>query len=69
MEAGHVKPVIQTGASSFSEAMRLGAEVYHTLKGVIKSKYGQVAVVGGLAQGFSLNRPHHRGGYKRYRFK
>ena len=23
--------------------------------------------VGDLAQGFSLNRPHHRGGYTRYR--
>ncbi len=28
------------GAASFKEAMRMGAEIYHTLKGVIKEKYG-----------------------------
>lgn len=27
-----------TGASSFAEAMRLGSEVYHHLKGIIKKK-------------------------------
>jgi enolase len=30
-----------TGASSFKEAMRMGSEVYHHLKSVIKKKYGQ----------------------------
>ena len=30
-----------TGASSFSEAMKIGTEVYHNLKAVIKKKYGQ----------------------------
>ena len=30
-----------TGASSFREAMKIGSEVYHHLKKVIKDKYGQ----------------------------
>jgi enolase len=29
-------------ASSFSEAMRMGAEVYHNLKNIIKDKYGEL---------------------------
>jgi enolase len=33
--------ILPTGASSFSEAMKMGAEVYHHLKSVIKKKYGQ----------------------------
>ena len=33
--------ILPVGASSFKEAMIIGAEVYHTLKGVIKKKYGQ----------------------------
>jgi enolase len=28
-------------ASSFSEALRMGAEVYHNLKNLIKDKYGE----------------------------
>lgn len=28
-------------ASSFKEAMRMGAEVYHNLKSLIKEKYGE----------------------------
>ena len=32
--------ILPTGASSFKEAMQIGAEVYHNLKKVIKSKYG-----------------------------
>merc|ERR1719261_1872131 len=31
------------GASSFKEAMQIGAEVYHNLKAVTKKKYGQDA--------------------------
>ena len=31
------------GASTFSEAMAMGCEVYHHLKSVIKQKYGQDA--------------------------
>ena len=30
-----------TGASSFTQAMKMGSEVYHHLKAVIKKKYGQ----------------------------
>merc|ERR1712136_466185 len=35
--------IMPTGASSFAEAMIIGTEVYHTLKSVIKKKYGQDA--------------------------
>lgn len=28
------------GAESFTEAMKIGCETYHTLKNVIKKKYG-----------------------------
>merc|ERR1712050_596838 len=51
--------ILPTGASSFKNAMEIGAEVYHTLKGVIKSKYGQdacnVGDEGGFAPGVSDN--------------
>ncbi|KAI9136795.1 enolase [Paraphysoderma sedebokerense] len=33
--------IMPTGAKSFKEAMKMGSEVYHHLKNVIKSKYGQ----------------------------
>lgn len=45
--------ILPTGASSFSEAMRMGTEVYHTLKKVIKSKYGQDACNVGDEGGFA----------------
>jgi len=32
--------ILPTAASSFDEAVRAGAEVYHALKSVIKGKYG-----------------------------
>ncbi|CAH3038772.1 unnamed protein product [Porites lobata] len=32
--------LLPTGASSFSEAMRMGAEIYQNLKSVVKKKYG-----------------------------
>ena len=35
--------ILPVGASSFKEAMVIGAEVYHNLKSVIKKKYGQDA--------------------------
>merc|ERR1719146_167548 len=35
--------ILPVGASTFKEAMAIGAEVYHTLKKVIMSKYGQDA--------------------------
>lgn len=33
--------ILPVGASSFTEAMRMGSEVYHNLKSIIKKKYGQ----------------------------
>jgi phosphoglucomutase len=45
--------IMPTGAASFKEAMRIGAEVYHTLKGVIKKKYGQDACNVGDEGGFA----------------
>jgi enolase len=45
--------ILPTGASSFKEAMCVGAEVYHTLKGVIKKKYGQDACNVGDEGGFA----------------
>lgn len=45
--------ILPVGASSFSEAMRMGTEVYHTLKGLIKAKYGQDATNVGDEGGFA----------------
>lgn len=36
--------LLPVGATSFSEALRMGAEVYHSLKSVITAKYGQDAI-------------------------
>ena len=47
--------ILPTGARSFREAMQIGAEVYHTLKGVIKKKYGQDATNVGDEGGFAPN--------------
>merc|ERR1719178_425196 len=45
--------ILPVGASSFMEAMCIGAEVYHTLKGCIKKKYGQDAWNVGDEGGFA----------------
>merc|ERR1712125_241943 len=45
--------IVPVGASSFKQAMEIGAEVYHTLKGVIKKKYGQDACNVGDEGGFA----------------
>jgi len=47
--------ILPVGASSFSEAMRMGVEVYHNLKAVIKEKYGQDATNVGDEGGFAPN--------------
>ncbi|KAH3781324.1 enolase-like isoform X1 [Dreissena polymorpha] len=47
--------ILPTGASSFTEAMRMGSEVYHNLKDVIKKKYGQDACNVGDEGGFAPN--------------
>jgi len=45
--------ICPVGASNFRDAMNIGAEVYHTLKGVIKKKYGQDACNVGDEGGFA----------------
>jgi enolase len=45
--------LLPTGATSFRESMRLGAEVYHALKSVIKKKYGMDATNVGDEGGFA----------------
>ncbi|KAG0035179.1 phosphopyruvate hydratase [Podila clonocystis] len=47
--------ILPTGAKSFAEAMKIGSEVYHSLKSVIKSKYGQDATNVGDEGGFAPN--------------
>uniref|UniRef100_A0A8C6XGC4 Alpha-enolase n=1 Tax=Naja naja TaxID=35670 RepID=A0A8C6XGC4_NAJNA len=47
--------ILPVGASTFKEAMRIGAEVYHNLKAVIKSKYGKDATNVGDEGGFAPN--------------
>eukprot|EP00933_Yihiella_yeosuensis_P018480 TRINITY_DN1514_c0_g2_i1.p1 TRINITY_DN1514_c0_g2~~TRINITY_DN1514_c0_g2_i1.p1 ORF type:complete len:705 (-),score=189.93 TRINITY_DN1514_c0_g2_i1:280-2394(-) len=45
--------ILPVGASSFREAMNIGAEVYHSLKTCIKKKYGQDACNVGDEGGFA----------------
>merc|ERR1712196_480961 len=45
--------ILPTGASTFREALQIGAEVYHTLKSCIKKKYGQDACNVGDEGGFA----------------
>lgn len=45
--------IIPTGARSFREAMQIGCECYHTLKKVIKSKFGGDATLIGDEGGFA----------------
>ncbi len=47
------------GAGSFSEALRMGSEIYHCLKGQLKDRYGDMAINVGDEGGFSppLSRP------------
>lgn len=47
--------ILPVGASTFKDAMRIGAEVYHNLKNVIKKKYGQDATNVGDEGGFAPN--------------
>ena len=47
--------VFPCGAKTFKQAMRMGAETYQCLKGVIKSKYGQDATNVGDEGGFAPN--------------
>ncbi len=45
--------VIPAAARSFSEALRVGSEIYHTLKSVIEAKYGKQGVNVGDEGGFA----------------
>lgn len=47
--------ILPTGAKTFKEAMKMGSEVYHNLKSVIKKKYGQDACNVGDEGGFAPN--------------
>merc|ERR1712055_1159639 len=47
--------ILPTGASSFSEACRMGTEVYHHLKAVIKTRFGLDATSVGDEGGFAPN--------------
>jgi len=47
--------ILPVGADSFKEALRMGAEVYHNLKAVIKDKYGLDATNVGDEGGFAPN--------------
>ncbi|KAF1895976.1 hypothetical protein Lal_00049265 [Lupinus albus] len=47
--------ILPVGASTFKEAMKMGVEVYHNLKSVIKKKYGQNVVNVGNGGGFASN--------------
>merc|ERR1712110_1196069 len=45
--------ILPTGAASFSEAMKMGSEVYHHLKLLIKAKYGLDATAVGEKAGYT----------------
>merc|ERR1712147_284059 len=45
--------IIPVGAESFKEAIRIGCEDYHTLKGIIKKKFGGDATLIGDEGGFA----------------
>jgi enolase len=45
--------ILPTGATTFKEALRMGAEIYQHLKGIIKSKYGINAINVGDEGGFA----------------
>ncbi|VDO44204.1 unnamed protein product [Brugia timori] len=54
--------IMPIGASSFSEAMRMGSEIYHYLKAEIKKRYGLDATAVGDEGGFAPNIQDNREG-------
>ncbi|PWZ40996.1 Enolase 1, chloroplastic [Zea mays] len=54
--------LLPVGAATFAEALRMGSEVYHVLKGIIKAKYGQDACNVGDEGGFAPNVQDNREG-------
>ena len=55
-------PFCRTGASNFTEAMKIGSEVYHHLKSVIKNKFGLDATAVGDEGGFAPNIQNNKEG-------
>ena len=47
--------IMPTGASSFTEAMKMGTEVYHHLKAILKERHGPDAINVGDEGGFAPN--------------
>lgn len=47
--------ILPTGAASFTEAMKIGSEVYHHLKKVINTRFGLDATAVGDEGGFAPN--------------
>ncbi|MFA6049536.1 MAG: phosphopyruvate hydratase [Candidatus Micrarchaeia archaeon] len=45
--------LMPVGAKSFSEALQIGAEIYHSLKTILKKKYGATATLVGDEGGFA----------------
>lgn len=56
--------ILPTGATSFSEAMKMGSEVYHHLKKVIKDQFGLDATAVGDEGGFAPNIQDNKAGLK-----
>lgn len=54
--------ILPTGASNFTEAMKIGSEVYHQLKSVIKNKFGLDATAVGDEGGFAPNIQNNKEG-------
>lgn len=54
--------ILPTGANSFTEAMKMGSEVYHNLKNVIKEKFGLDATAVGDEGGFAPNIQNNKEG-------
>ncbi|KDR20985.1 enolase [Zootermopsis nevadensis] len=54
--------ILPTGASTFTEAMKIGSEVYHHLKKVIKDKFGLDATAVGDEGGFAPNIQNNKEG-------
>jgi len=46
--------IMPTGATSFREGMRLGAETYHSLQKILKKKYGKSSTNVGDEGGFGV---------------
>lgn len=54
--------ILPTGAGTFTEAMKIGSEVYHHLKKVIKDKFGLDATAVGDEGGFAPNIQNNKEG-------